>query len=56
MWRCSRDYIYDLIAEGRLRTVQLSSGRRPKTRVPESSLAEYIRRNERRGGRGASRL
>jgi excisionase family DNA binding protein len=50
LWRCSVDHVYDLIAAGRLRHVQLGTGRRAKTRVPESALTEYVQRNSRRGG------
>lgn len=44
LWRCSRDHVYDLISAGELRTVNLGTGR-AKTRVPESSLAQYIARH-----------
>lgn len=47
LWRCSRDHVYREIIRGRLRTVQLGAGR-AKTRIPESALAEYVRRNQRR--------
>jgi excisionase family DNA binding protein len=54
-WRCSRDHVYDLIAKGRLRTVPLGTGKRAKTRIPESALAEYIERNQQRAeGRRAA--
>lgn len=42
-WRCSIDHIYDLIAKGELRTVQLGIGR-AKTRIPASAAAEFIER------------
>jgi excisionase family DNA binding protein len=41
LWRCSVDHIYDLIAAGELRSIQLTRGR-AKTRIPESALAEFI--------------
>lgn len=50
-WRCSRDHIYDLISAGKLRTVPLGTGKRAKTRVPESALKEYIERNAQRAER-----
>jgi len=40
-WRCSKNYIYDLIASGALRSVNLASGR-AKTRIPESAVAEFV--------------
>lgn len=46
LWRCSVDHVYDLISAGQLRVVNLARGR-AKTRVPESALSEYIRRNSR---------
>lgn len=39
---CSRDHIYDLIAAGRLATVQLGTGRSPKTRVTGDSLQRLL--------------
>lgn len=53
LWRCTRQHVYNEIARGRLRIVQLGSSR-TKTRVPASALTEYVRRNERqaRGGLG----
>lgn len=47
LWRCTPQHVYNLIAMGRLRVVDLGMGR-AKTRVPESALAEYISRNSRR--------
>lgn len=51
LWRCSRDHVYDLIAAGQLRVVELGRGR-AKTRVPQSAMDEYVRRNSRRATRG----
>lgn len=48
LWSCSRDHIYDLIARGALAVVDIG-GTRAKTRIPESSLTDYVRRNLRRG-------
>lgn len=53
LWRCSVDHVYDLIAAGQLRVVNLARGR-AKTRIPESALAEYVKRNSRRAGRRAA--
>lgn len=47
LWRCSRDHIYSLIARGELRSVDVGHGR-AKTRIPESALADYIRRHSRK--------
>jgi excisionase family DNA binding protein len=47
LWRCSVDHVYDLIAAGKLRSLNLARGR-AKTRVPESALAEFVARNTRR--------
>lgn len=45
LWRCSADHVYDLIAAGKLRAVDISaSTKRTKLRVPESALAEYVNR------------
>ena len=46
MWRCSKNYVYDLISRGELRSVNLGRGR-AKTRVPESAIAEFIKANSR---------
>lgn len=46
LWGVSRQHIYNLIAAGKLRSIQLGSGR-PKTRIPESAIAAYVRRGER---------
>lgn len=43
LWHCSRDHVYDQINRGRLRTVRMGTGRRPKVRVPESSLNAFAR-------------
>lgn len=42
LWRCSREHVYELIRRGRIRTVNLATGR-AKTRIPESALREYLR-------------
>lgn len=47
LWDVSRQHIYDLIAAGKLRAVQLGEGR-PKTRIPESAITAYVKRGERR--------
>lgn len=46
-WRVSKNFIYDLISRGELRSTQLGKGR-AKTRVPESAIAEYVKANTRR--------
>ena len=46
-WRCSKNLIYDLIASGQLRSVNLGRGR-AKTRIPESAIADYLKANSRR--------
>lgn len=60
MWRCSKDYVYDLVARGELITVPLSSSKarsRAKIRIPESSLTAFIkRRKEKAPKAGASAL
>lgn len=48
MWRVSIDHIYDLIAKGQLRTVQLGIGR-AKTRIPASAAAEFIAKRSTKG-------
>lgn len=48
---CSRWHVYDLIARGELDVVDISTGRRACSRVPDDSLAAYItarRRNAKR--------
>lgn len=40
LWRCSREHVYDLIRRGKLRTVNLGTGR-AKTRIPESALKAF---------------
>lgn len=47
LWRCSRRHVYDLIAAGHLRVTDIGEGARPKTRVPETALAEFARRRTR---------
>lgn len=44
LWHCSPDHIYHLIAQGQLAATQLSTGR-AKTRIAESELAAYVKRN-----------
>lgn len=45
---CSRGHVYGLIAAGKLRAVETKAkGTRPKTRVYESDLAEFIEANTR---------
>lgn len=46
LWRTSKNYVYDRIADGSLRSVNLPSGR-AKTRVPESAAADFIKANTR---------
>jgi len=50
LWRCSRQHIYDLIADGELRVVDVGR-RRAQTRVPASSLDEYVERKARRAAK-----
>jgi len=47
LWRCSKNYVYDLISSGALRSVNLA-GSRAKTRIPESALTEFVSKNTRR--------
>jgi excisionase family DNA binding protein len=50
---CSRGHVYGLIAAGKLRAVETkATGRKSKTRVYESDLAEFIEANTRRAGGG----
>lgn len=50
---CSRGHIYGLIAEGRLRAVEIKAkGARPKTRVHAEDLADFIDANTRQAGGG----
>jgi len=46
MWRCSKNYVYDRISDGSLRSVNLPAGR-AKTRIPESALSEFVAANTR---------
>ena len=46
LWHCSKNRIYDLIASGELRSVNLTRGR-AKTRIPASALAEFVEKNTR---------
>jgi excisionase family DNA binding protein len=48
MWRCSPGHIYDLIARGELRHIQLGTGR-AKTRIPASAAAEFVARRSSKG-------
>ena len=41
---CSRSHVYDLIAAGELRTVNISARGRSKTRIRSDDLADYIER------------
>jgi excisionase family DNA binding protein len=47
MWRCSREHVYEQIRRGRLRSVQIGTGK-AKTRIPESALADFVDKNSRR--------
>jgi excisionase family DNA binding protein len=47
MWRCSEDHIMQLIRDGELGIINIAK-KREKTRVPESALNDYVRRNLRR--------
>ena len=40
---CSRDHVYDLISDGALAVVDIGRGCKPKTRVPDTALAAYIK-------------
>lgn len=45
---CSPGHVYDLIAAGKLRAVELSAqGSRSKTRIRESDLAAFVEANTR---------
>ncbi|MEV5001994.1 helix-turn-helix domain-containing protein [Nocardioides sp. LML1-1-1.1] len=45
---CSRGHVYHLIAAGKLRAVDIkATGSRPKTRVYEKDLDDYIAQNTR---------
>jgi excisionase family DNA binding protein len=46
LWGVSKNYVYDRISDGSLRSVNLPSGR-AKTRIPESALADFINANTR---------
>lgn len=46
LWRVSKNYVYDRISSGELRSVNLKGGR-AKTRVPESAMAEYVTKHTR---------
>lgn len=48
LWRCSRQHVYDLIADGELSVVLLG----PRgTRIAESAVADYIKRHTDRAPR-----
>lgn len=51
--RCSRRHIYNLIGRGELSAVDISDGRRPKTRIRSDHLHDYIDRQTRRLSRSA---
>lgn len=56
LWRCSKNTVYRLIADGELRIADIGNGR-AKTRIPASALAEYVARKARiapRHRRGAA--
>lgn len=50
LWRCSRQHVYNLVRRGKLRTTDLGLDE-AKTRIPESALAEYVKRNTARSPR-----
>lgn len=52
---CCRGHVYNLIARGELRVVDIASpgARKPKTRVPESALAAYVERHARTAAQSA---
>ncbi|MDQ1645381.1 MAG: hypothetical protein QOJ50_1565 [Cryptosporangiaceae bacterium] len=51
---CSQRHVYDVIARGELDVVDIGSGRRAKTRIPEDSLAKYIESRRRRAPRAGT--
>ncbi|MET8278193.1 helix-turn-helix domain-containing protein [Micromonospora sp. NPDC005174] len=52
-WRCSKNFIYDLISDGKLRSVDLTNSR-AKTRVPASAVKEYLTKQTRKPLRSAA--
>jgi len=52
-WRCSNNFIYDLISAGKLRSVNLTDSR-AKTRVPASAVREYLDKQTRKPLRDAA--
>lgn len=46
LWHCSRDHVYELIAGGHLRAVNVAI-KGSQMRVPASAIAEYVRKNSR---------
>lgn len=46
LWHCSRDHVYELIARGKLRAVNVAI-KGSQMRVPASAIAEYVRKNSR---------
>lgn len=52
-WRCSKNFIYDLISDGKLRSLNLTDSR-AKTRVPASAVAEYLDKQTRQPVRRAA--
>jgi len=53
---CHRDHVYTLIAAGAVEVVDIAApgARRPKTRVSETALAAYIRRQTRKATKTAA--
>lgn len=49
-WRCTPQHIYNLIAAGLLVTTSIGRGR-AKTRIAESTLAEFVSKNQSRARR-----
>lgn len=46
-WRCSANYVYDLIASGELQAVDFGVGR-AKTRITATAAADFIAKRTRR--------
>lgn len=42
LWDCSTHHVYDLIAAGQLKAVNLSAGQRAKLRIREADLDRFI--------------
>jgi excisionase family DNA binding protein len=47
---CSREHVYEQIRRGRLRTVNLATGK-AKTRVPESAVKDFVAKRSTRRSR-----